>query len=82
MKDIVAYKCCMLKTLRLEKYDKKLTITVAALGVPEFRGDESFYTFRGCYYHGCPECFPDCSKKILNGLMSMEDAHQRTLDKI
>uniref|UniRef100_A0A915IIS0 DDE Tnp4 domain-containing protein n=1 Tax=Romanomermis culicivorax TaxID=13658 RepID=A0A915IIS0_ROMCU len=30
----------------------------------------------GCNYRGCLKCFPNRSKRILNGPMSMENAHQ------
>ena len=27
-------------------------------------GSREFYEFYGCYYHGCPRCFPDRSKVV------------------
>ena len=40
-----------------------------------------FYEFYGCYYHGCPQCFPDRSKVVHhkhceNGYRSIEQAYR------
>ena len=40
------------------------------------------YEFHGCFYHGCPDCFPNRKQKHLkhNGLTTQE-VYEKTLDK-
>ena len=40
------------------KYDKHM-FTVDGLD----RNDEIIKEFNGCYFHGCPTCFPECKAK-------------------
>ena len=35
-------------------------------------GSRECYEFYGCYYHGCPSCFPDRSKVINVNIMKMD----------
>ncbi|KAL9952108.1 hypothetical protein ACROYT_G039315 [Oculina patagonica] len=44
--------------------------------------EKTVYEFHGCFYHGCPTCFPQRDKKHskLDG-RSMRDAYESTLDK-
>ena len=49
-------------------------------------GSRECYEFYGCYYHGCPSCFPDCSKVVRckhceNGFHTVEMAYQDAMSR-
>lgn len=39
------------------------------------------YEFNGCYYHGCPKCYPETRNTILRTKKTREQAYQDTLKK-
>ena len=70
--------------------DENLKIQHALNGL-EFQVDKykvdgrcgnTVYEFNGCYYHGCPKCFPDDEVVVhLNSFKSMSEKYQDTLEK-
>jgi len=39
------------------------------------------FEFYGCYWHGCPTCFPNRQQRINNGKETMKEVYQRTCDR-
>lgn len=44
---------------------------------------ETVYEFQGCFYHGCPSCFPNRNQvHVRHEPLTMKDVWERTRDKI
>ena len=84
------------KALRwLEKLEKEQNIKIIHAGNEgeikiknsKFKADgycketNTIYEFQGCFYHGCPTCFPERSKQNPMLLKTYQDLYNKTLEK-